>query len=80
LYQLCVAIGVAFIAQGLVSYLFHTLRVPAHMMVIGSFLSFVTIFAWRVSFCAFVLPLLRGEQIMLAFIGGARVHDSSSNS
>jgi hypothetical protein len=68
LHQLCVAAGIAFITQGLVSYLFHPLRMPARMMVVGSFLSLVTIFGWRVSFCAFVLPLLRGEQIMLACI------------
>jgi hypothetical protein len=80
LHQLCVAIGIAFITQGLVSYLFHSLRTPAHVMVVGSFLSFVTIFAWRVSFCAVVLPLLRGEQLMLACIHRSPFRGSSSNS
>src|SRR5437867_2209249 len=64
LHQLCLAIGIAFLAQGLISYLFHTLRMPAHMMVVGSFLSMLTIFFWRLAFCAYALPVVGGEQIL----------------
>src|SRR5262249_22433378 len=68
LHQLCLAIGIAFLAQGLISYLFHTLRMPAHMMVVGSFISMITIFLWRLAFCAYALPVVGREQILM--VGG----------
>jgi len=70
-HQLCLAIGIAFLAQGLISYLFHSLRMPVHMMVWGSFLSMVTIFFWRLAFCAYALPVVGAEQILL--VGGSSV-------
>ena len=67
--QLCLVIGIAFLFQGLVSYLNADLRVPIRVMVVGSFLSAATIFAWRVFFSAYVLRVVAQDRLLL--VGGS---------
>lgn len=63
--QLCLVMGIAFIVQGLVSYMNADLRVPIRIMVIGSALSVMAIFSWRVFFSAYVLRMVAQERLLL---------------
>jgi sugar transferase (PEP-CTERM system associated) len=67
--QLCLVIGIAFLFQGLVSYLNADLRVPIRVMVVGSFLATVAIFSWRVFFSAYVLRVVAQDRLLL--VGGS---------
>jgi sugar transferase (PEP-CTERM system associated) len=67
--QLCLIMGVAFLTQGLIAYLNSELRVPIRVMVMGSSLAVVTIFAWRMFFSAFVLQLVGRDHLLL--VGGS---------
>ena len=67
LHQLCLAVGIAFLMQGLFSYLFRDLRMPAHMMITGSFLSMAGMFGWRVFFSRHAFPLVGRERLL--FLG-----------
>jgi sugar transferase (PEP-CTERM system associated) len=67
--QLCMAIGVAFLFQGLISYLNASLRVPIRVMLIGSLFSVVATFAWRIFFSAYVLQVVALERLLL--VGGS---------
>ncbi len=71
LQRLCLAIGMAFLVQSLVSYLFRGLRMPAHMMVVGSFLTMLALFLWRMAYSTYALPVVGREQILL--VGGSSV-------
>jgi lipopolysaccharide/colanic/teichoic acid biosynthesis glycosyltransferase len=48
--NLCVIFGVAFIGQGLVSYLHREWLVPRRIMLAGSVLAFAVLFGWRLLF------------------------------
>jgi sugar transferase (PEP-CTERM system associated) len=65
LQQLCLVIGVCFLAQGLCAYLSPSLRVPIRVMVVGNFITLVAIFGWRIFFSEFALQMLGGERILL---------------
>jgi sugar transferase (PEP-CTERM system associated) len=67
--QLCLVIGIAFLIQGLVSYVDADLRVPIRVMVLGSFLAVVAIYAWRVFFSAYVLRVVAQDRLLL--VGGS---------
>jgi sugar transferase (PEP-CTERM system associated) len=70
LHQLCLAMGIAFLAQGFVSYLFRDLRMPAHLMIAGSFASMVAMFGWRVLF-SYAIPVVSRERLL--FVGASPV-------
>ena len=63
--QLCLVMGVAFIVQGVVSYVDADLRVPIRIMIVGSVLAVVAIFGWRVFFSAYVLRVVARERLLL---------------
>jgi len=69
LQQLCLVMGGAFIAQGLLSYVFPDLRVSAHVMAVGSALAVVAIYFWRVLFSAFALKLMGRDSLLM--VGGS---------
>jgi sugar transferase (PEP-CTERM system associated) len=66
-HQLCLAIGVAFLSQGLISYLFRELRMPGIMMISGSFIAMIGLFTWRVLFSAYAFPMVGRERLL--FVG-----------
>ncbi len=65
LQQLCMVVGVGFLLQGSIAYIFPSLRVPIRLMVAGSFLSLAAIFTWRVFFSDFALRAVGGERMLL---------------
>ncbi|HUK15597.1 MAG TPA: sugar transferase [Bryobacteraceae bacterium] len=69
--QLCQVIGIALIAQGLISYTNRSLRMPAHIMLVGCSLAIVAIFLWRVFFSAYALQVVGTDSLLL--VGGSPV-------
>jgi sugar transferase (PEP-CTERM system associated) len=67
--ELCLAIGIAFLMQGLVSYLDSRLRMPIRVMVLGSFLAMGGIFLWRLLFSAYVAEVVGRDRLLL--VGGS---------
>jgi sugar transferase (PEP-CTERM system associated) len=65
LQQLCLVLGMAFLTQGLLSYLSPALRVPIHIMAVGSALAMVALFGWRVAFSAFALQVMGRDSLLL---------------
>lgn len=63
--QLCLVMGVAFLVQGVVSYLDADLRVPIRVMILGSVLAVTAIFTWRVFFSAYVLRVVAQDRLLL---------------
>ena len=63
--QLCLVMGVAFLVQGVVSYIDADLRVPIRVMILGSVLAVTAIFAWRVFFSAYVLRVVAQDRLLL---------------
>jgi exopolysaccharide biosynthesis polyprenyl glycosylphosphotransferase len=63
--QLCLTIGVALILQGLISYLDRNLGVPVQMMAVGSLLSLVAMFIWRVLFSKYALQMVGFSRLLL---------------
>ena len=71
LQQLCVAVGWAFLLQGLISYLDPDLKAPMQVILWGSLLALVVMFLWRVFFSAHALEILGRERLLL--VGGSPV-------
>jgi sugar transferase (PEP-CTERM system associated) len=65
--QLCQIIGIAFLAQALLSYFSHDLMVPRWVMMLGGGLSLVVLLAWRLFYGVVVLRALGG--VKLLFLG-----------
>jgi sugar transferase (PEP-CTERM system associated) len=63
--QLCLVMGAAFLFQGLVSYVDPSLRLPIHVMVVGSSVAIIAIFWWRVLFSSYALKLVGRERTLL---------------
>jgi exopolysaccharide biosynthesis polyprenyl glycosylphosphotransferase len=68
LQDLCVAVGWAFLLQGLISYLVPDLKAPMPVILWGSLLTLVVIYLWRVFFSAHALEILGRERLLL--VGG----------
>ena len=68
LQQLSLVMGVAFLAQGLISYASRALRMPIHLMVPGSALAMLGIFGWRIIYSTYVLGMVGAQRIL--FVGG----------
>ena len=71
LQQLCLVIGIAFLTQGLISYLSRNLRMPIHVMILGSCLALIAIYSWRVFFSAYALRVVGRDTLLL--VGGSPV-------
>jgi sugar transferase (PEP-CTERM system associated) len=67
--QLCLVMGVAFLTQGLITYLSSDLRVPISIMVVGSAITVVVIFFWRILFSAFAFQVVGRSRLLL--VGGS---------
>src|SRR5579862_1550374 len=65
LQELCLVIGVAFLLQGLISYVDRDLRMPIRVMVLGSFLSMAAIFFWRILFSSYVAEVVGHGRILM---------------
>ena len=71
LQQLCLVIGIAFLTQGFIAYLSRNLRMPIHVMVLGSCMALVSLFAWRVFFSAYAVRVVGRDRLLL--VGGSPV-------
>ena len=71
LQQLCMVTGVAFLAQGLISYLNSDLRVSVRVMLLGSLVAVPGIFLWRLWFGNVAGQLI--GQTRLVTIGGGPI-------
>jgi exopolysaccharide biosynthesis polyprenyl glycosylphosphotransferase len=69
LQDLCVAMGWAFLLQGLISYLDPDLKSPMPVILWGSLLTLVVMFLWRVFFSAHALEILGRDRLLL--VGGS---------
>lgn len=67
--ELCLVAGVAFLMQGLISYLDSGLRMPIRVMALGSFLAMTGIFLWRLLFSAYVAEVVGRDRLLL--VGGS---------
>jgi sugar transferase (PEP-CTERM system associated) len=69
LQQLCLVMGMAFLMQGLISYLDHTqdhiLRMPIRLMVLGSSMAMMAIFVWRNLFSTYVVQVVGRDHLLL---------------
>jgi sugar transferase (PEP-CTERM system associated) len=65
LQQLCLVMGIAFLMQGLVSYVDPHLRIPLRVMGLGSSLAVMAIFAWRNLFSAYVVQVVGGDRLLM---------------
>lgn len=63
--QLSLVIGIAFLLQGLISYVDRDLRMPVRIMVVGSFLSMALIFVWRTIFSLYALQVVGRDRLLL---------------
>jgi len=71
LQQLCLVMGIAFLIQGFISYVRDGLRLPIRVMVPGSALVIVALFAWRIVYGVFVLRAVGAQRIL--FVGSSPV-------
>ena len=69
LQQLGLVIGVAFLVQGLVSYIDRGLRMPIRVMVLGSFLAMTSVFLWRILFSSYVAEVVGRDRLLLVGAG-----------
>ncbi len=65
LQDLCVAMGWAFLLQGLISYLAPDLKAPMQVILWGSLLALAVLFLWRMFFSAHALEILGGDRLLL---------------
>jgi sugar transferase (PEP-CTERM system associated) len=65
LQQLCLVMGIAFLMQGMVSYVDRDLRIPLRVMATGSFLAMSSIFAWRHIFTRYVVQIVGRERLLM---------------
>jgi len=63
--QLCMVTGVAFLAQGLISYLSANLRIPVRIMLMGSILAAGIIFVNRVLISSYTIHAIAKTQLLL---------------
>ncbi|MBZ5727570.1 MAG: sugar transferase [Acidobacteriia bacterium] len=63
--QLCLVMGLAFLLEGLISFVNPDLRVPIRVMLLGSLLAVAAIFVWRLLFSAFVIRVVIQDRLLL---------------
>ena len=72
--QLCQVIGIAFLIQGLVSYVNRDVMLPRRLMLLGSAFTMFVVMGWRILYSKYVLRVMGAQRIL--FIGGSPlVHD-----
>jgi sugar transferase (PEP-CTERM system associated) len=69
LQQLCLVMGVAFLFQGLISYLNPNFRVPIRIMLMGSAFAVVAIYSWRLFFSKYAVQVVGHDRWLL--VGGS---------
>jgi sugar transferase (PEP-CTERM system associated) len=67
LQDLSQVIGIALLAQGLISYATPTLKLGRGIMLVGTIISFVALFVWRLFYDGFILDAVAGDRIL--FVG-----------
>jgi sugar transferase (PEP-CTERM system associated) len=67
--QLCLVTGVAFLMQGLISYISPANRMPIRVMLVGSLIAVIAIYCWRVFFSAYALKVVGRDRLLL--VGGS---------
>ena len=67
--QLCMVIGIAFLLQGLISYVVPSLKVPIKVMIWGSGIMIAAIFCWRIFFSAVAINVVVRDRLLL--VGGS---------
>jgi len=67
--QLCLVMGIAFLLQGFVAYVLPTFRVPIRVMIWGSAVAILAIFAWRLFFSAVAINVVGRDRLLL--VGGS---------
>jgi exopolysaccharide biosynthesis polyprenyl glycosylphosphotransferase len=65
LQQLCMVAGIAFLLQGLISYVYPDLRLPLHVMVPGCAMAILIVFVWRIVFGAYVVQVVGRDRVLL---------------
>ena len=66
--QLCMVMGGTFLVHALVSYVRPSLRVPIRIMILGSAITLVIIYFWRVVYSRHVLGVVGGQRLLV--VGG----------
>ncbi len=64
LQDLCQVFGIALMAQGLISYATPNLKFGRGIMLVGSLLSLIVLFVWRLVYSAYVFSVVGGERIL----------------
>jgi sugar transferase (PEP-CTERM system associated) len=72
--QFCLVFGIAFLAQGMISYLYPALALDRSQMITGSALGLLVLPAWRMIFDVLVLRVLHRQRIL--FLGHNRLVQS----
>jgi sugar transferase (PEP-CTERM system associated) len=67
LQQLSMVMGVAFLAQGLISYVYRDLRMPIRLMIPGSAFAMAGIFVWRILYGSYLLHVVGAQRLL--FVG-----------
>src|SRR5713226_9448068 len=67
LQDLSQVIGIALLAQGLISYATPALKLGRGIMLVGTVISFVALFVWRLFYDGFILEAVAGDRIL--FVG-----------
>jgi sugar transferase (PEP-CTERM system associated) len=70
--DLCQVIGIALLAQGLISYASPHLRLGRGIMLVGTLMSLVVLFCWRLFYSGFLLDAVVGGERLL-FLGSNQV-------
>ncbi|GIU76072.1 MAG: glycosyl transferase [Bryobacteraceae bacterium] len=69
--QFCLVFGAAFLAQGMLSYLYPPLALPRWQMIAGSLIGLAVLPGWRILFDIYVLRVLHRQRLL--FIGHNRL-------
>ncbi len=65
--QTCMAVGVAFLLQALLTYISPDLMLPRSLMIVGSFLTLLLLPAWRLVYSSLVLRAIGAQRVL--FLG-----------
>src|SRR5579872_1235844 len=69
--QLCQVVGIALLAQGIISYADPELIVPRRVMLLGSAMVLVFAIAWRLLYSTFIFRVVGAQRLLL--VGGSPV-------
>jgi exopolysaccharide biosynthesis polyprenyl glycosylphosphotransferase len=64
--QVCMVVGAALLAQGLISYVAPDLGTPLPIMLFGCPAAVIAIVAWRIVYSGYALPSMSRERILMA--------------